>query len=368
VDRAPRPPSGSEPSPALRAAAELRGWLDSGERIVVLLAPRGAARRRVLAELAAQLEGRFVATPWSASDPRGVAARPSTVDELRGGRLRLLLVVEEGERLGAEGARVLRALAHDAAGGRCAAVALAAEDAGAVLGGLGPGLEVVVLRGERRARAGRWLRVGAAGAAGLLASLSLGIGLALLLPRFAAGPPAPASLEPAAPTAVAAPPVAASPPPASAETPRRAALPPVAAPREEAAPPASPPRRAPRAEPGARAPAPRPSSGERPAPVARPSPLTRPVAATPESVAAPEPRPARAADGWLVVNAIPRARIAVDGAAIGETPIVRHPIAGGRHRVSAIFDDGREDARTVEVTGRELYLMFDGRRAGAAGR
>jgi hypothetical protein len=62
------------------------------------------------------------------------------------------------------------------------------------------------------------------------------------------------------------------------------------------------------------------------------------------------------------VNAIPRAQITVDGAEIGQTPIVRHPISGGSHRVSARFEDGREDARTVEIAGRELYLLFDGRR------
>ena len=28
----------------------------------------------------------------------------------------------------------------------------------------------------------------------------------------------------------------------------------------------------------------------------------------------------------------------------------------------ARFEDGREDARTVEIAGSELYLMFDGRR------
>jgi hypothetical protein len=61
------------------------------------------------------------------------------------------------------------------------------------------------------------------------------------------------------------------------------------------------------------------------------------------------------------VNAIPRAWIAVDGAAVGETPIVRHPVSGGSHLVSARFEDGREDRRRVEIAGGELYLMFDGR-------
>jgi hypothetical protein len=65
--------------------------------------------------------------------------------------------------------------------------------------------------------------------------------------------------------------------------------------------------------------------------------------------------------GWLVVNAIPRAAIHLDGSALGETPIVRHPVASGRHRVAARFGDGREQERSVHVDGGEVYLMFDGR-------
>jgi hypothetical protein len=62
-----------------------------------------------------------------------------------------------------------------------------------------------------------------------------------------------------------------------------------------------------------------------------------------------------------VVNAIPRAAIRLDGASLGETPIVRHPVAPGRHHVAARFQDGREQERTVHVSGDEVYLMFDGR-------
>jgi hypothetical protein len=62
-----------------------------------------------------------------------------------------------------------------------------------------------------------------------------------------------------------------------------------------------------------------------------------------------------------VVNAIPRARIHLDGAAIGTTPIVRHPVKAGEHRVVARFEDGTADERTIRVAGDELYLMFDGR-------
>jgi hypothetical protein len=66
-----------------------------------------------------------------------------------------------------------------------------------------------------------------------------------------------------------------------------------------------------------------------------------------------------------VVNAIPRAVISLDGALLGETPIVRHPVAAGTHRVAARFGDGRREERTVQAAGGEIYLMFDGR--GGAG-
>ena len=225
-----RRPPGIEPeTPAERAVAELRGWLEAGERIVVLLAPRGAERRRVLDSLAAAAGARFVATPWKAGAGRPpTPPRQTTVDELRGSTPRTLLVVEEGERLGAEGARVLRALTHDPATERFAAVALSPEEAGAVLGGLGPGLEVVVLRDAPRGRGAPWLRGAAAAAAALLAAASLGVALALLLPRFAPEPaPAPEAV-PAAPPEVAAPPPelpdaapVAAPPPPSPRSPRR---------------------------------------------------------------------------------------------------------------------------------------------------
>jgi hypothetical protein len=342
---APAAPALDFGTPAERAAAELGGWLDAGERVVALLAPRGAARRRIFDALAASLDGRFVASRWTGSP------RPATLPAVpAGGRApRSLLLVEEGERLGAEGARALRALADDAAGERCVAIALEPREAGAVLGGLGPDLEIVVLGPERGAepgvRAAR-LRAATAVTAILLAGLSLGLSVGLLLPRFRSPPPAAAPAVAALPAAPA--------PSATAED--LAALPSVGAP-----PPAAPDR--------AETPKPRAAAREarRTAPAA--------PAAEPPSRAA-EPREARQtapgagevpadpeAGGWLVVNAIPRAWIAVDGAPVGETPIVRHPVSGGPHRVSARFEDGRSAERHVQVVDRELYLMFDGRTA-----
>jgi hypothetical protein len=322
-------------SPAERAAAELRGWLEAGERVVALLAPRGALRRRAFESLAASLEGRFVAARWTGDQP--AALRAGTAKEVRGQAPRTLLLVEDGERLGAEGARVLRALVQDPAADHCVAVALEPAEAGVVLGGLGPGMEIVVLREAplHGGRLARVLRVAAFAAALILAGVSLGVGLAVLLPRFGPSASAPSPAREAAPAALPLPAVAAPPAPA---TDIERVPPPAPAPRAE--------RRA--AKPAA-APAPEhaPAPERTPAPAADPSPAV--ASATPS------------VGGWLVVNAIPRARISLDGASLGETPIVRHPVSGGSHRVSAQFEDGRSDERRVEISGGELYLMFDGR-------
>jgi hypothetical protein len=350
-------------SPAEQAAEALRGWLDAGERIAVLLAPRGPARHEALARLERSLADRFVAERWTA---HGAAADSSTLEELRGRRA--LVIVESGEELGAEGARTLRASLDDPGGARCAVVALAADEAGAVLAGLGSELEVVVLRDTHRRAPRPELRAARAAAAALVAVASVVLVGLLVLPRLrddrielppateparsarAAGPetpaaevvreiapepaPAPGAIQverPAAPSPAPArelPPVAAAPPAAAAPVPRPA-------PPPATVPPAA--RRAAAAKPPARAPAPAP---------------------TPKRVAATAPAPA---DGWLVVNAIPRAEIHLDGAVIGATPIVRHRVAGGSHRVIARFDDGTADERTIQMAGGELYLMFDGR-------
>jgi hypothetical protein len=64
--------------------------------------------------------------------------------------------------------------------------------------------------------------------------------------------------------------------------------------------------------------------------------------------------------GYLFVNALPRARITVDGAPAGVTPVVRFPLARGRHRVVADFGDGRSEERTIEALGAETYVVFGG--------
>ncbi|HVH06767.1 MAG TPA: hypothetical protein VNE71_12290, partial [Myxococcota bacterium] len=186
------------PTPAEQAAEALRGWLDAGERIAVLLAPRGGARHDALARLERSVEDRFVAERWSAAT--GSSARPSTLEELRGRRA--LAIVESGEELGAEGARTLRASLEDPAGARCAVVALAADEAGAVLPALGAGIEVVVLRDARRAAAPSPARTLRAGGAAALAVASIALAALVVLPRLADEPDArPAEAAPEAPPA-----------------------------------------------------------------------------------------------------------------------------------------------------------------------
>jgi hypothetical protein len=64
--------------------------------------------------------------------------------------------------------------------------------------------------------------------------------------------------------------------------------------------------------------------------------------------------------GYLFVNAIPRARITVNGAPAGATPVVRFPLTRGQHRVVADFGDGRSEERRIDAVGAETYVVFGG--------
>ena len=132
-------PSSRRPRPCAAGSTPASGSRCSSRR-----AARPATKRSPASS--ARSRRRFLAERWSAR--HGNALRPNTVGELRGRRA--LAIVESGEELGAEGARTLRASLEDPAGARCAVVALAADEAGAVLPALGPGIEVVVLRDARR--------------------------------------------------------------------------------------------------------------------------------------------------------------------------------------------------------------------------
>jgi hypothetical protein len=58
------------------------------------------------------------------------------------------------------------------------------------------------------------------------------------------------------------------------------------------------------------------------------------------------------------VNAVPAARIAIDGRDVGSTPIVGLLIPEGTRRFVASFADGRRLERSVDVEGNEVYVLF----------
>jgi hypothetical protein len=60
----------------------------------------------------------------------------------------------------------------------------------------------------------------------------------------------------------------------------------------------------------------------------------------------------------VAVNAIPRARISVDGVDVGATPIVALTLPMGPHHFVASFDDGHQVERLVQLEGDPLYLLF----------
>jgi len=118
----------------------------------------------------------------------------------------------------------------------------------------------------------------------------------------------------------------------------------------------------PRTPPLETAPTPQPAAPEstRVPPPARgttpePAPATAPVAA-------PEPAPAApriAATGAPIhINASPWARIEIDGAGVGETPLGDLVLTRGVHQVRAVFPDGRSQVREVRVGDTERYLSF----------
>jgi len=55
---------------------------------------------------------------------------------------------------------------------------------------------------------------------------------------------------------------------------------------------------------------------------------------------APRAAAAEPATGFLTIDASPYATIYVDGNEAGDTPLVRFPVAAGKHRVRALFADG----------------------------
>jgi len=86
-----------------------------------------------------------------------------------------------------------------------------------------------------------------------------------------------------------------------------------------------------------------------------------PAVEVPEPVA-PESSTPAAPVGPAVevsINAAPWAYVEIDGRLIGVTPIAAHPVAPGRHRVTASLPDGRVVERDVEIrSDRNRRIVF----------
>jgi hypothetical protein len=88
-------------------------------------------------------------------------------------------------------------------------------------------------------------------------------------------------------------------------------------------------------------------------------PAPRQVATTRQVAPAPAPpahpanthrtRPAAPKHILVTIEAHPRARIWIDGHAVGRTPLARVPLVPGRHQFQVAFSDGRKIHRTLEI-------------------
>ncbi len=114
-----------------------------------------------------------------------------------------------------------------------------------------------------------------------------------------------------------------------------------ATPRGDAAPVSAPPARAPLV---ATAPEPRPS----PVAAPEPSPPAPPPARKRESATTAREEPS-GGQGWISIESTPYATVWVDGRRAGVTPLIRHPVSGGPHRVRAVLPDGREQRFPMQV-------------------
>ncbi len=92
---------------------------------------------------------------------------------------------------------------------------------------------------------------------------------------------------------------------------------------------------------------------------------TRLMASDPDPASpVPEPPPVASAPppavplGRINVNAVPWARIEIDGEPAGETPLGEHELPRGPHRLVARFPDGSVVERTVELGKEEVFLLL----------
>jgi type II secretory pathway predicted ATPase ExeA len=90
-----------------------------------------------------------------------------------------------------------------------------------------------------------------------------------------------------------------------------------------------------------------------------------PAALEPEPATVPAPDAAptapAASNGTLAVhlNAVPWARIEVDGIDLGETPLANVPLRPGPHAFRAELPDGRIVERTIEIDAAHRHVVFE---------
>ena len=73
------------------------------------------------------------------------------------------------------------------------------------------------------------------------------------------------------------------------------------------------------------------------------------------------PAPSAARAGFLTINSLPWSRVRLDGKVVGNTPLLKRPVAAGHHRVELLAPDGavRRRFQVVVQRGKHRSFTFD---------
>src|SRR5205823_2708692 len=114
--------------------------------------------------------------------------------------------------------------------------------------------------------------------------------------------------------------------------------------------------------------APGPEPKPQPAVESRPEPEPDPIVATPAPKPSPKPRPKPPAEpspepmriGYLTADAVPWAKLVVDGKEVETTPVSRYPMKVGHYTLVFAGPDGREERRKVTIEeGKTASVRVD---------
>jgi hypothetical protein len=84
------------------------------------------------------------------------------------------------------------------------------------------------------------------------------------------------------------------------------------------------------------------------------------VIVTPPVIVSPEPRPEAPKMGTISINAVPWAKIYIDGKSAGQTPRARISLEAGPHSIRLVTGGGDERTRSVTIQpGHESRLLID---------